>query len=254
MAMLSMFNIHQHASKLIPRDACAAMATLAALAVPLAAPLAATPSAQPFSADLSRRDASGHILTGRLLVAGDKIRIEQPNLPTGFFIISGGAKAAYFVKPDRQVFMDAQQSSILTEILVPVDPAAPCAQWQAMAVISGSAKGGAAWRCERIGDETRNGHATVRYSMVSPRGRHFSAWIDPQLKFVVRIEAGNGASLELTHLHEAPQPASAFTVPPGFPKFDPQLLIDQMKRSDNYVDPSMDSRAVPLKPNPGPDL
>jgi hypothetical protein len=247
--MPSSHNMRRHASKMFSRDACVAIAVLAALLASCAGA-----SAQQFSAELSRRDARGHVLTGRLSVAGDKVRIEQPTLPTGFFIVRGDTKAIYFVNPDREVFIDARESSILTEVLVPVDPAAPCAQWQAMATISGSAKGGAPWRCERIGDETRDGRATVHYSMTSPRGRHFSGWIDSQLKFLVRIEADNGTTLEIVHVQQAPQPAGAFEIPAGFLKFDPQPLIEQMKHSDAYVDPKMDSRAEPLKPSLGPNL
>src|SRR5271156_759035 len=79
-------------------------------------------SAQQFSAELSRRDAAGQTSSGRLLVQGDNIRIEAPDLQSGFFLVRTDAKTVYFVQPDRQVFMDARQSSILTELLVPVDP------------------------------------------------------------------------------------------------------------------------------------
>jgi hypothetical protein len=247
--MLPVGNSHHHAAKMVTRGAGVALVALAALLA-----TCATASAQQFSAQLSRRDAHGKVLKGRLSVAGDKIRIEQPNLPLGFFIVRGDAKATYFVNPDREVFVDARQSSILTEILVPVDPAAPCVQWQAMAEISGSAKGGAAWRCERVGDKTRNGRATVRYSITSPGGRHFAGWIDSQLKFLVRIEADSGATLELADVRQAPQPASEFDIPAGFSKFDPQILVDQMKHSDSYIAPALDSRAEPLQPSPVPDL
>jgi hypothetical protein len=204
-------------------------------------------SAQQFSAELTRRDAAGQISKGRLLVAGDKIRIEAPDLQTGFFIVRTDAKTTYFVQPDRGVFMDARQSSILTELLVPIDPDAPCQQWQEMAQISGSAAGGAAWRCDRIAAETHDGHTVLKYDMTSPRGRHYSSWIDPQLRYVVRIEAYDGSTTELTNVQEVPQPDSAFTIPAGLQKFDPMQLMEIVKHSDVWVDPAKDSRAVPLK-------
>ncbi|MDR3469800.1 MAG: hypothetical protein P4M07_28050 [Xanthobacteraceae bacterium] len=228
-------------SKAVPT----ARLAIAALAALLATSAAA--SAQQFSAELSRRDKDGQISMGRLAAAGDKVRIEAPDLPSGFFIVRGDAKAVYFVQPDRRVFMDARQSSVLTEIMVPVDPEAPCPKWQAMAEISRSAEGGAAWRCERIGEDTRDGRATIRYGMTSPRGRHYSGWIDPRLKFVVRIEADDGATTELADVREGPQPDSAFEIPAGLHKFDPQQLIELMKHSDVWVDPAKDSRAEPLK-------
>jgi hypothetical protein len=240
--MVSFRRIRHRAARTLPPNAGLAIATLAAL---LATGAAA--SAQQFSAQLSRQGADGRITEGRLSVAGDKVRIEAPDLPTGFFIVRGDAKAAYFVQPDRRVFMDARQSSLLTEILVPVDPDAPCRQWQAMAEISSSADGGAAWRCDRIGAETRDGRTTTRFRMTSPRGIHYSGWIDRRLRFVVRIEADDGTTTELVDVREAPQPDSAFEIPAGLHKFDPLQLIELMKHSDVWVDPSKDSRAEPPK-------
>jgi hypothetical protein len=204
-------------------------------------------SAQQFSAELLRRDAAGQISKGRLLVAGDKIRIEAPDLQSGFFLVRTDAKTSYFVQPDRGVFMDARQSSILTELLVPIDPDAPCTQWQEMAQISGSAAGGAAWQCNRVSTETHDGHAILKYEMTSPRGRRFSSWIDPQLRYVVRIESYDGSTTELKNVQEAPQPDSTFTIPAGLQKFDPMQLMELVKHSDVWVDPAKDSRAQPLK-------
>jgi hypothetical protein len=235
--------------KIFDANAYAAIALIAALFA-----VFASASAAEFSADLLRRDAHGQVLKGHLSVAGGKVRIEQPNLPTGFFIVRGTAKAAYFVKPDREVFMDALQSSILTELLSPVDPQAPCITWQMRARLSGSASDGGAWHCERLGTETRNDRSTLKYGLISPGGKHFSGWIDTQLRFLVRIESASGITLELVDVREARQPDSQFEFPPGYSMFDPQQLIEQMKHSDSYIDPSMDSRAKPLQPRSGPDL
>src|ERR1700753_4301796 len=208
-------------------------------------------SAQQFSAELSRRDAAGQITKGRLLVAGDKIRIEAPDLQTGFFLVHTDAKTVYFVQPDRGVFMDALQSSVLTELLVPVDPDAPCLKWQEMAKISGSAAGGAAWQCNRVATVTHDGHTILKYDVTSPRGRHYSSWIDRRLRYAVRIESHDGSTdgsaTELTNVQEGPQPDSAFTMPAGLRKFDPRQLMEIAKHSDVWVDPAKDSRSVPLK-------
>jgi len=239
-----MTSIRKHRSRMSRTTSTAislAIAAFVAVLVPNAA------SAQQFSAELSRRDAAGQVSKGRLLVTGDKIRIEAPDLKTGFFLIRTDAKTAYFVQPDRQVFMDARQSSVLTELLVPIDPDAPCLRWQKMARISGRAAGGAAWQCDRIGAETHDGHTILKYDMTSPRGRRYSCWIDPQLRYVVRIEAYDGSTTELTNVREGPQPDNAFTMPAGLRKFDPMQLIGIMQHSDVWVDPAKDSRAVPLK-------
>ena len=58
--------------------------------------------------------------------------------------------------------MEARQSSRLTRMFVPVDPAEPCRQWQAMAVLAGVA-GQGDWHCERTGEEVVGGRtAAVR--------------------------------------------------------------------------------------------
>jgi hypothetical protein len=241
MSMISTRNDRSRISRAISTSISLLTAMFAVVLVPNVA------AAQQFSAELSRRDAAGQISKGRLLVAGDKIRIEAPDLQTGFFLVRTDAKTAYFVQPDRGVFMDARQSSILTELLVPIDPDAPCLQWQEMARISGSADRGAAWQCDRIGTETHDGHTIVKYTMTSPRGRRYSGWIDPQLRYVVRIEAYDGSTTELKNVQEAPQPDSAFMLPAGLRKFDPMQLMELVKHSDVWVDPAKDSRAVPLK-------
>jgi hypothetical protein len=238
--------IHKDSSG-ISRAISTAIGVATAIFVVLAPTVA---SAQQFSAELSRRDAAGQITKGRLLVAGDKIRIEAPDLQTGFFLVDTDAKTVYFAQPDRGVFMDALQSSILTELLVPVDPDAPCSKWQEMAQISGSAASGA-WQCSRVASETHDGHVILKYDMTSPHGRHYSSWIDSQLRYVVRIESHDGSTdgsvTELTNVQETPQADSALTMPAGLRKFDPRQLLEIAKHSDVWVDPAKDSRTVPLK-------
>src|SRR5579871_2478706 len=111
---------------------------IAALALGVALPLflsgVAAP-AQQFSADLLRTEPDGakpH-LSGKLNVSNDKVRIETSDLAAGYFLIIGDAEVAYFLRPSAKIFMDAKQSSLLTQWLVVVDPEHPCRQWQAAA-------------------------------------------------------------------------------------------------------------------------
>ena len=120
-------------------------------------------AAQQFSADLVGKSA------GKIYVSNSKVRIEMSDFPGGLFLLDGNAHTAYFVKPARRVFMDAKQSSWLTQILVPVDPDNPCKQWQAMAEIAGAADRGRQWRCNRIGSESAHGLNTIRCRAISPQ-------------------------------------------------------------------------------------
>jgi hypothetical protein len=198
-----------------------------------------TAQAQQFSADLVHRDTGGAaaVKTGKLNVSNGRVRMETPDLPTGFFIVRGDANAAYFVRPAQRTFMDAKQSSQLTQVLVPVDSDNPCRQWQAMAKIAGAADQGEEWRCERVGHDAIDGRDTIMYRAISPRNRRYFGWIDPRFNFLVRLEAEDGTVIDLVNIEEAPQPESLFEVPAGYRKFDPQQLIDRLKQSDVWVEP-----------------
>jgi hypothetical protein len=200
---------------------------------------AAAAAAQQFSADLVSAGAEGMAVgtPGRIHVSNGKMRLETPEVRSGFFVIDGSANTAYFVKPAQRIFMDARQSSVLAQIFVPVDPADPCARWQAMAKLSGAADNGGEWRCQQTGKDTIDGRETTTYRAVSPQQRSYLAWIDQTLKIPLRIETNYGSTFWLKDISEAPQPAALFEVPANFQKFDPQGLIDRIKQSDVWVEP-----------------
>src|SRR5580698_10530480 len=76
----------------------------------------ASAQAQQFSADLVTVKGNGaSALAGRLRVSGDEVRIETPELSDGFFVVKGAKAAAFFVRPMARLFMDARQSSRLTQ-------------------------------------------------------------------------------------------------------------------------------------------
>jgi hypothetical protein len=196
-------------------------------------------AAQEFSATLVASGAEGMAsgARGRINVSGGKVRLETPEIVTGFFLVDAGADTAYFVRPTLHTYMEARQSSLLAQILVPLEPDDPCARWQAIAKLSGAAADGGAWRCERTGEETLDGHAATTWRAVSPQQRTYLAWIDRELKFPLRIATSFGTSFSLTDIVQAPQPASLFRLPPNYQKFDPQGLIDRIKQSDVWVEP-----------------
>jgi hypothetical protein len=198
--------------------------------------------AQQFSADLviKQHDGAAAIPAGRVRVFGDKVRIETPELADGFFLIDGSTPAAYFVRPATQVFMNAKQSSRLTRLFVPVDPADPCRQWQAMARLAGIAEQGD-WHCERMGEETTGVRNTVGYRAVSASGREFLGWIDVTRKFPLRIRTEDGAVVAAENIRDEPQAASSFEIPSGYRRFDPLALVRQIKQSDVWVAGGKDS-------------
>ena len=192
--------------------------------------------AQQFSATLTiSGPGTAAARTARLAVADRKVRIETPELPGDIFIIDAAAPAAYLVRPAQRVFMDAKQSSPLTRLFVPLDPADPCRQWQAMAEVAGISDSGQ-WQCSAAGSDTVNGRNTRKFAVTSLRG-HSTGWIDANLKFPVKIETEYGAVLTMEEIEEAPQPAQKFEIPGSYRKFDPHGVIELMKRTDIWVEP-----------------
>lgn len=193
--------------------------------------------AQQFSADLVSSNASGQIVgtPGRIYVADGKARIETPDLPNSFLIVDTLAPASYLVRPAQRIFMDSKQSSRLTRLFVPLDPTNPCAQWRTMAAVAGLTDAGT-WHCQAGDRVSLEGRSTVKFAVLSPRG-HSTRWIDPQLRFPLRIELDDGAAFELRNVRREPQPADRFEIPAGYRKFDPRLVLEQLKRTDIWVEP-----------------
>jgi hypothetical protein len=195
--------------------------------------------AHEFSADIVSRDADGvSVGTGaRLYVANGMVRIETPEASAGFFLIDGTAGTAFFVRPTQRVFMDARQSTRLTQIFVPIDPNDPCRQWQAAAKNAGVSSADGDWRCGRMGTAIVDGRRTVEYRVIDPDQKSSRSWVDPDLEFPIKLRAADGTTIALEHIRVEAQPASLFAMPPGYRKSDPQALIDRIKHSDVWVGP-----------------
>jgi hypothetical protein len=190
--------------------------------------------AQQFSAELVRTQQGSTASVGHLRVSGDKVRIESPDLPDGFFLIDGTRPLAYFVRPAAGIFMDAKQSSTLVQLFVAVDPDNPCRQWQAMARIAGLEDPGEL-RCESATAETIGGSETLAYRAIAATGRSFTGWIDRARRFPLRIKTEDGAFITAETIRDEPQDVTLFELPKGARKFNPKALIEQIKQSDVWV-------------------
>jgi hypothetical protein len=188
---------------------------------------AAAADAQQFSADIMRIDPQGApaVKAGTLRVADGKVRIETPDLPDGFFLIDTERDAAWFVRPSRRQYMEARQSSRLTQIFVPVDPAEPCGQWRRAASRAGDLR---AWHCSAVG---------AAFELSAGPQDHEKRWIDSALRFPVKAERADGSMLELQHIERAAQSERLFQIPADFHRFDPEQLIKRIKQSDVWAEP-----------------
>jgi hypothetical protein len=195
--------------------------------------------AQQFSADLVNITAAGEGAgaPGRLTAAGGRARIETPELPGSYLIVDADAPAAYLVRPAQRIFMEARQSSRLTQLFVRLDPDDPCRQWQVMAEVAGVADRGHPWTCELNGRGVLDGRDVVKFETTFPRQGRSGVWIDPRLRFPIRVETADGVVVALTHINEGPQAADELVIPANYRKFDPLQLIERIKQSDVWVEP-----------------
>ena len=196
-------------------------------------------SAYQFSADIVSRDEAGAVVgtAARLYAANGRVRIEMAGAHAEFYLIDGDTGSAFFVRPAQQLFMDARQSTLLTQIFVPVDPIDPCPQWQAAARNAGVPNAGGEWRCARIDAAATDGRGTLEYRVVSPDRRATERGIDRDLGFMVKLRSADGTTIALEHIRREAQPAILFAVPPSYRKFEPQALIERIKHSDVWAEP-----------------
>jgi hypothetical protein len=196
------------------------------------------PLVRQFSADIVSRDAAGAAVSSaaRVYVANRQVRIELTGPQSEYFLIDGDTGSVLFVRPAQRVFMDAKQSSLLTQIFVPIDPTDPCRQWRAAAINAGVPNAGGDWRCARIDAEKADRPAGIEYRVVSPDQNTSQRWVDQTLEFPVKLRSQDGTTIALEHIRVAAQPANLFAVPPSYRKFDPQALIERIKHSDVWAD------------------
>jgi hypothetical protein len=210
-----------------------------ALCIVSAGAFAPAAHASEFSADIVSRDAAGTVIgaVAKLYVRNHMVRIETPEVSGGFLLINGDAGTAQFVRPAQQLFMEAKQSSRLTQIFVPVDTKEPCRQWHAAASNAGVASAVGEWRCQRNEDDIIDGRPVLQFRVSSPVSPSSRRWIDSDLEFPVKLLASDGTTIALEHILVEAQPANRFAIPPGFRPFDPRALIERIKHSDAWVDP-----------------
>jgi hypothetical protein len=79
------------------------------------------------------------------------------------------------------------------------------------------------------------GEEVIAYRASSAAGAELTAWIDRKRKFPSRIKTPDGALVLVQNIRDEPVAAELFELPKGLRKFDPQALIDRIKKSDVWV-------------------
>ena len=196
-------------------------------------------SPRPFAADIVIQEAGGGPggTVAKLHAANHRTRIETAGAPDGFFISDTDAGTALFVRSAQRLYMDARQSTPLTQIFVWVNSRDPCRQWQAAAATAGVTNSGV-WRCELIERATFDPRKLLEYRVLTPDGRSSYGWIDASIGFPVKWQSGNGEVFALENIVFEAQPASLFSIPSDYRKLDPQALLERIKHSDVWAEPS----------------
>jgi hypothetical protein len=192
-----------------------------------------------FSADIVSLDAGGARsgAAARLHAANHKVRIEMAGASEGFFLSDTDAGTALFVRSSRHLYMDARQSTLLTRIFVSVDPRDPCRQWQAAAATAG-APGNGAWHCEPVERAIVDHREIIEYRVVTPDGQSNHGWIDATIDYPVKWRAADGTGFALDNILLQAQPDSLFSIPSDYRKLDPPALLERIKHSDVWAEPS----------------
>jgi hypothetical protein len=191
-----------------------------------------------FSADIVSLDAGGgRSAAAKLQVANHKARIEMAGAADGFFLSDAEAGTALFVRSSQRLYLDARQSTPLTRIFVPVDPRNPCRQWQAAAATAGVPSTGE-WHCELVERASINHPEIIEYRVVTSDGQPNYGWVDRMMGFPVKWQAADGKTFVLESILLQTQPVSLFSIPSDYRKLDPQALLERIKHSDVWAEPS----------------
>lgn len=174
--------------------------------------------AQEFSADIVTTDKKAG-QSSKVYVSKNKMRFESQGQKhqAGTVLLDTDTQMMDIIMPEQHMYMEnhvgqgpGQQH--MFKFFQAVDVENACPDWQKM---TDHPEGS----CQRIGDETVNGRATVKYTITSAKGKNGSVWIDKSLKFPIKWQEQDGSG-ELQNIQEGPQPAALFEIPAGYQKFD----------------------------------
>jgi hypothetical protein len=199
--------------------------------------LAVPAFSQEFSADLVRQKPQ-NVAGTKVSVSGDKVRFDvagQQKTPS-YAIINVAQRTSTMVLPDSKSYVVSPAAHLPSSIpLFHIDdPENACKAWEKAMQNPGS--------CKKIGDDTLNGRATVKYTGAMENGDTGTAWIDSKLRFAIKWE-GEKTVAELQNIKEGPQESSLFDVPTDYQKMD-TMAAHQAKKKPAAPMP----RAKPLPP------
>jgi len=176
--------------------------------------LAVPALSQEFSALLVRQKPQ-NVAGTKVAVSGDKVRFEVAGQQkdASYAIINVAQRSSTMVLPSTQSYVISPPGHLASSIpLFHIDdPENACKAWEKAMQNPGT--------CKKIGDDTLNGRATVKYTGAMENGDTGTAWIDKKLNFAIKWE-GEKTVAELQNIQEGPQDTSLFETPKDYQKMD----------------------------------
>ena len=189
--------------------------------------------AQEFSADfVSIGKDRSHSGPSKIFVGKDKMRIETNEggeFGMGAMIMDFADNKNIILIPGRKMYMESMPQMKMQEKNMwfrPLDPNNACPQYISLVKKHNPNEN---VTCRKVGVDTVNGRATIKYAGTSNNGSGF-VWIDPKLRFVVKWLNDKGDGTELDNIKEGSQDASLFEVPSDYHKFEMPQGMQQRQR------------------------
>lgn len=179
--------------------------------------------AQEFSADIVNLKKEGGGLS-KIYVSSSKMRLETHE--------KGGLTAMIFdpasqkniaIMSEQHMYMEmpiGQGMPMAYNFWRPPDPNDACPQWKEMADRFAEGSGKKLTSCRKVGGDSLNGRSAVKYEGTDADGKTGYVWVDPRLRYIVKVLGAEGSGFELRNIQEGSQPASLFEVPAGYTKLD----------------------------------
>ena len=162
------------------------------------------------------KDKQGSTNKSKIYVGAGKLRIDGVSGQGGTAIVDYSSLMLYMMMPAQKAYMEMKLDDSKGEmtksfsLFAPSDSNDPCAAWR---------KAVTGLTCKKVGTETLNGRSVDKWEGTRPHEEKGYLWYDSKLQFIVKIDTKEQTT-EFLNIQEGPQPASLFSIPPGYRKMD----------------------------------
>lgn len=174
-----------------------------------------------FSADLVQTERSSKVYFGK-----DKVRIEPVTAHGNMAWISDLSTHTFTMLMNKWHKYSSSPPSTESErgpySLMRTEDVENACDWLTQAWSGGGT-------CHKVGSDTVNGRATVKYEGTDAKCESTTIWLDTKLHFPVKWH-GKDWDGELQNIQEGAQPSSLFEIPAGYTKLDEAAMQERQKQ------------------------